>query len=417
MTIEHIYLQNYEHFQLSVYQVEDIDLVPLQYYSEYTWLMDFSLCAAIIYAMTEVYFLISPHRIELNLSLLWCLLSIAFGLRVLLSQAWVYMRTEEGGERMLLVTFTFFFLVVAMGSLVMGDHIIELGIEKGYDNFSGNALKFLENQGVTSHGPMSFLTYRIVLSFIGMLLGGLLTFPGLRFAKLHLDTLKYSEGRLVIKFLLQVNYFLPLLGSLLYLKPLGRDLLCGKHFISARALIYDDQFDGLRFIIILLCCVLRISLMPLFLQSHLNLAFEKVEKLKKETGRIGNVELQKMVARVFFYLCVVAIQYITPVFIVLFLTFLLKTLGDYSWVSLFGETAVQFFTSSAKPGMSIPNLGNSTLGTVVQSAADITTAIGELKGIFTPVWYRGILSYLLWWVQTVWFTTTSFGVMYYQQQS
>ncbi|XP_012941495.1 transmembrane protein 161B [Aplysia californica] len=403
--------------QLDQAPVEDIDLVPLQYYSEYTWLMDFSLCALIIYVLTEIYYVVSPHRIELNLSVLWCLLAIAFCLRLLASQAWIYMRTQEGGERVLLVTFTFFYLVFAMGVLVVGENIIEFGLEEAYDNFSGNALVFLEKQGVTSHGPMSFMTYKAVLAFLGMVIGGLLTFPGLRMAKLHLDTLKYTQGRGLLQLLLQINYILPLVVALLWVKPIGRDLLCGKHFTYARAVIYEDQFEGLRFIIILVTCALRLVLMPLFLQSHLNLAHEKVENMKKESGRIGNVELQKTVARVFYYLCVVAIQYIAPVILVLFLTFLLKTLGDFSWVSLFGETAVQFFSVTPKKGMSLPNLGgeNSTMGSIIQSASEFTSTLGEMRGIFTPVWYRGIFNYLLWWVVTVWFSSTSFGVMYYSQ--
>ena len=405
--------------QLDQAPVEDIDLVPLQYYWEYTWLMDFSMAAVLVYGLTEAYFLLSPHRLEFNLSLLWCLLAIASGLRVLASQAWLYLKggAGDGGERVLLITFSFFFLVFAMAILVVGDHVIELGLDQGYVNFSANAEEFLKKQGVSSQGPMSFLTYKIVLAFTGMIIGGLLTFPGLRFAKLHLDTLKYSQGRVFVQTLVQINYFLPILVLLLWVRPLARDLLCGKHFIMARAVIFEDQFDGLRFIIILACCALRLCLMPLFLQSHLNLAHERIEKMKKETGRISNVEIQKTVARVFFYLCVVAIQYIAPVFILLFLAFLLKTTGNYSWVSLFGETAVNFFSTTPKPGMTYPNFGNGndTMATIAASAAEISTALSELREVFTPTWYRGIFQYLLWWSTTAWFTATTFGVMYYSQ--
>ncbi|KAH9504683.1 hypothetical protein Btru_062567 [Bulinus truncatus] len=404
--------------QLDQAPVEDIDLVSLQYYSEYTWLMDFSLCAFIVYVLTEVYYVISPHRIEFNLSVLWCLLAIAFCVRILASQAWLYMRTEEGGERVLLFTFTFFFLVFAMGVLVVGDNIIEFGIEEGYKNFSLNAIEFLEKQGASSHGPVSFLTFKIVLAFLGMLVGGLLTFPGLRFSRLHQDSLKYTQGRKVLQMIIQINYLLPLVVILLWLKPVGRDLLCGKTIKFGRAVFYDDQFDGFRLHILLLFCGLRLLLMPIFLQSHLNLAYEKVENMKKESGRITNIELQKMVARVFFYLCVVAIQYVAPILLVIFLTFLLKTLGGLSWASLFGETAVEFFTADPKPKMRFPTLdADSTVGSIMESAAQLSGALGDIKGIFTPVWYRGIITYFLWWVVTVWFTSSSLGVMYYSQAS
>ncbi|CAL1534128.1 unnamed protein product, partial [Lymnaea stagnalis] len=405
--------------QLDQAQVEDIDLVSLQYYSDYTWLMDFSFCALVVYILTEIYYIVSPHRIELNLSVLWCLLAIAFCIRLLAAQAWVYMRTEEGGERVLLFTFTFFFLVFAMGVLVVGDNIIEFGIEEGYKNFSLNALAFLEKQGMTSHGPLSFLTFKSALAILGMLVGSLLTFPGLRMAKLHQDTLKYTQGRRLLQMLVQINYLLPLVILMLWVKPVGRDLLCGKTIKFGKAVFYEDQFDGFRLHLVLIMCGLRLLLMPMFLQTHLNLAHEKIENIKKESGRISNIDLQKTVARVFFYLCVVAIQYVAPILLILFLTFLLKTLGGMSWASLYGETAVEFFSTGPKPGMTFPHLHveNSAMGSIMESAAHLTGALGDIKGIFTPVWYRGIITYFLWWVITVWFSSTSLGVMYYSQSS
>ena len=405
--------------QLDQAQVEDVDLVPLQYYSDYTWLMDFSISAVIVYVLTEIYYILAPHRVEFNVSILWCLLALAFCVRVLASQAWVYMRTEEGGERVLLITFTFFFLVFAMGVLVTGDHMIEFGLEEGYRNFSDGASQFLQKQGIASQGPVSFMTFKAFLVFFGTVTASLLTFPGIRMAKLHLDTLKYTQGRKILQLLLQVNYLLPLFIVLMWVRPLGRNLFCGRGFGSARPLLYEDQFDGFRLLLILVMCMLRLVLMPLFMQSHLNLAFEKVEKMKKESGRISNIELQRMVARVFFYLCVVAIQYITPALIILFLTFLLKTLSSLSWVGLFGEIAVKFFIPGPKPETSYPNLsdaaGNGTLASVMGSASELTVALGDLRGIFTPVWYKGVLSYCVWWVMTVWFSSASLGVMYYSQ--
>lgn len=80
-------------------QVEAIDLLPLQFYTEYQWLTDFSLCAVVVYVLTEAYYVVSQHHIEFNASVLWCLLTIAFCMKVLVSQAAIYMRTEEGGEK------------------------------------------------------------------------------------------------------------------------------------------------------------------------------------------------------------------------------------------------------------------------------------------------------------------------------
>lgn len=404
--------------QLDQAVVEDIDLLSLQYYSDYIWLVDFSFSTIFVYVCTEIYYVFAQHRIEINLSLLWCLMAIVFCVRILMSQAWLYMQTQEGGERILLVTFTFFFLVFAMGVLVVGDGIIEFGIEEGYRNFSGNALEFLDKQGTKNYGPMSFMTFKGILAFCGMLIGGLLTFPGLRMAKLHLDTLKYNQGRKIVQILLQANYLLPLTLIVLWIKPAGRDILCGKSFAQRRVVLYEDQFEGLRLLLILATCFIKILLMPLFLQSHLNLAHERIESMKKETGRISNIELQKIVARVFYYLCVVSIQYIAPVFIIIFLTFMLKTLSGGSWASLFGEVAVNYFSDTSKVPSKYTPLAineNSTVAAFLQSTSDLTMALGDVKGIFSPVWYKGIFTYFMWWVTTAWFSSTSLGVIYYSQ--
>lgn len=275
--------------QLDQAPVEDIDLVSLQYYmySDYAWIVDFSFSAIIVYTLTEMYYKVAPHRVEFNISILWCLLALMFCLRVLAAQTWVYIRTDDGGERVLLVTFTFAFLVFAMGVLVT-DHIIEFGLEEGYKNFSEGEIVFLENQGIESSGPVSYLTFKVFLVILSVVIGALLTFPGIRMAKLHLDTLKYSQGQRLMQLMLQINYLLPLSVILMWVKPVGRNLFCGKGFGTARAIMYEDQFDGFRLILIVVMCILRLVFMPMFLQSHLNLAHEKIEKMKKESGRISN---------------------------------------------------------------------------------------------------------------------------------
>ena len=50
----------------------------------------------------------------------------------------------------------------------------------------------------------------------------------------------------------------------------------------------------------------RFIMMPNYLQSYLNLAYQKMEEMKLEAGKISNIDLQKSLSRVFYYLCVVS---------------------------------------------------------------------------------------------------------------
>lgn len=58
------------------------DVVNLRYYTEYQWLVDFSLYASIVYVISEIYHFFIPLKEEVNLSMMWCLLVIFFALLV-----------------------------------------------------------------------------------------------------------------------------------------------------------------------------------------------------------------------------------------------------------------------------------------------------------------------------------------------
>ncbi|XP_046565397.1 transmembrane protein 161B-like [Haliotis rubra] len=402
--------------QLEMTRVEPVDLVPLHFYPEFQWLLDFSVCACIVYILTEIYYALSMHHIEFNASILWCLLAIGFCLRTLLSQTALYFRTEEGGERILCITFGFFYLVLGMGVLVVGDDILEFGLEEGYRNFSGNAEQFLKQQGVESTGPVSLLTFKIVLAITCSILGAFLTFPGLRLAKLHSDAMKYARENYVRQTLLHFNYALPLLIVLSYIKPIARNVFCGHLWTSTGALIPDDSFDNIRLLLVVGMFVARLALFSTFMQSHLNLAHLKLQLMKREAGKISNVDLQKMITRVFYYLCVVALQYITPVILILFMSFLLKTLGDYSWTTVLGEKVTTLWSQKNQGNrLMVASTKVNETDSILDTAAHFTYTIGNLRTIFTPVWYRGLLSFLMWWMCTVWFTSTSLGMLYYSQ--
>lgn len=66
-----------------------------------------------------------------------------------------------------------------------------------------------------------------------------------------------------------------------------------------------DQFETLRLYLVIAVVLFRIAIMPRYLQSYLNMAYTKLEELKQEAGKVTNIDLQKLIARVFYYLCVV----------------------------------------------------------------------------------------------------------------
>ncbi|KAE8635831.1 hypothetical protein XENTR_v10002755 [Xenopus tropicalis] len=331
--------------------------------------------------------------------------------KVLFSLTTHYFKVEDGGERSVCVTFGFFFFVKAMAILIVTENYLEFGLETGFSNFSESAVQFLEKQGLESQGPVSKLTFKLFLAMLCSLIGAFLTFPGLRVAQMHLDALNQTTEKLT-QFFLHINFLAPLLMVLLWVKPITKDYILnpplGKESVP---LMTEDSFDTIRLWVIIVLCVLRLAMMRYHLQAYLNLAQKCVNQMKKEAGRISTMELQKMVARVFYYLCVIALQYMAPLVMLLHTTFLLKTLGNHSWgIYTDSDSAVGATQANNQPFSELPCPNEKMKETVTQ----ITMALGGLKNIFTPLLLRGLLSFLTWWIAACLFSTSLFGLFYHQ---
>lgn len=50
----------------------------LHYFPEYQWLVDFTVAATVVYVVTEAYYSIMKPSQEMNISIVWCLLVLAF---------------------------------------------------------------------------------------------------------------------------------------------------------------------------------------------------------------------------------------------------------------------------------------------------------------------------------------------------
>jgi hypothetical protein len=63
----------------------------------------------------------------------------------------------------------------------------------------------------------------------------------------------------------------------------------------AAPVMAEHAFETMRLILIVVAVLLRLALMPTYLQAYLNMAYHRIEEQKREAGRITNTELQKKV--------------------------------------------------------------------------------------------------------------------------
>ncbi|XP_024222295.1 transmembrane protein 161B isoform X1 [Bombus impatiens] len=404
-------------------KITTLDVVHLKYYTECQWLLDFSIYATAVYIMTELYlFAISqiynylyPIKDEINLSMLWCSLVLGFAFKVLLS-LWVqYFKGEESiGERSTCIVTGFAYLLIAMMVLIVDENNLEIGLDKAYASFNHSASLFLDNQGLSSTGPASKIVVKFFLALWCGLLGSLFTFPGLRVSRMHWDALRYYKDQKLLLLIANISYASPLLLVSLWIKPVSRDYLTVRIFSGMNGpLMTTSAFESMRLIAIIVAVLLKFVLMPMYLQSYLNLAMQRLENQKKEAGRITNVDLQKKIAAVFYYLCVVALQFIVPMIICLFFTFMYKTLGGYTWEGILKGPSLEECPAD-EPPKSLSNIINAhdNEKTVAQTAQDFQLALSSLKQIFTVDVYRGLLGLATWWSCFALFATTAMGMFY-----
>lgn len=406
--------------------IKPTDLPILRFYPEFEWLLNFSLCTVVVYALTELYINFVIPKNELNLSMIWVLLSVCFCIHNLFSMVKLYFQTDDGGEMAIVIVFGFSFFVLAMIVLILDENLLELGLEAAYTNFSSNAQQFLQNQGIEDAPFMSKMTFKMILALIGSLFGAFLAWPGIRLAKMHRDAIRYRQDSPMTRLLIHFNLFSPLLIVVLWIKPAVRDVLVeGRLLRNKGSLMTDATFETLRVYIVLIICFLRFCLMRQYLQSYLNLAFQRSQELRKEAGKILNTEYQKIIARVYYYMVVVALQYMIPVLLLFFVTCLYKTLGNLNW-GVYGANAdavIETNTTSVDTSL-LEDIDSETVTAlpplpvqndpVSEKVSQLSAAVSSLTSVFGPVFMRGVFSFATWWMSFVMFVTSGFGVVYYE---
>ncbi|XP_077834621.1 transmembrane protein 161A isoform X6 [Macaca mulatta] len=345
-------------FQLETCPLTTVDALVLHFFLEYQWFVDFAVYSGGVYLFTEAYYYVLGPAKETNIAVFWCLLTVAFSIKMFLTVTRLYFSAEEGGERSVCLTFAFLFLLLAMLVQVVREDTLELGLEPGLASMTQNLEPLLKKQ--------------------------------------DWDWV----------FLLHTSFLSPLFILWLWTKPIARDFLHQPPFGERPfSLLSDSAFDSGRLWLLVVLCLLRLAVTRPHLQAYLCLAKARVEQLRREAGRIEAREIQRRVVRVYCYVTVVSLQYLTPLILTLNCTLLLKTLGGYSWG--LGPAPLLSPNPSSASAASI-GFGEDE---VQQTAARIAGALG---GLLTPLFLRGILAYLIWWTAACQLLCSLFGLYFHQ---
>ncbi|XP_064252644.1 LOW QUALITY PROTEIN: transmembrane protein 161A [Passer domesticus] len=394
--------------QLDTSPITAVDALVLRYFLEYQWFVDFSVYAGAVYVFSEGYSCLASPAREGNLGVLWCLLTVLFCVKVFLTVMRHYFRSEEGGERSVCLTAAFLFLLLAMLALLVREDFLEFGLEAGLAGVSSNLEPILKPRGWEWTLPLARLAFKLGLVALGSLLGACLTFPGLRLAQTHLDALSMAAGKPLTRALLHVGFVAPVLVVLLWVRPLSRDFLLrpplGKQTVQ---ILSDASFDTLRLWAVVALSLLRLLGTRHHLQAYLGLAERWVRRMRRQAGRIPARDIQRQISRIYCYVSVVSLQYLGPVILTLHCTLLLKTLGHLSWGLYPASPAV----SPAAPVAPPRPEGGRGPGRAGGGAGDLG---GSWAASSPPPFFRGLFSFLTWWVAACQVVTSLFGLYFHQ---
>uniref|UniRef100_A0A8R1HLC3 Uncharacterized protein n=1 Tax=Caenorhabditis japonica TaxID=281687 RepID=A0A8R1HLC3_CAEJA len=317
-------------FQLRLTAVDVRDLVQFEMYTSLHWLC---LCIPVcltVYSLSEVYNYVIPENRDFNISIIFMLVIIMFVLQVLTAlSSYLVSNVDERGFMLSIGAIYFLFSII----FAMNAHkIFDVQMLEAYDKLSTNIAEFVEQAGVFDNStsirdyrPTNPLMMYISLSIFFSLLSAMLVFPNFRCAIMYLKALE-MDGR-IRKSLDHVSFLLPAFILAFYSRPVVHQLVDGH-----RKLLTLDQLDILRIYLIIVWVFTKFLTRVTHLQSHLNLAYDKVAEMQSEAGKVKNYQIQAMIYRYYRYLCCAALQYFGPAILALLFSLLLKSTGNLSWL-------------------------------------------------------------------------------------
>lgn len=440
------------------------ELMYLKHSDDLMGFVDISCTALIIYIVTEAYVIFVQAKDEVNLSVVWCAMALVYGCVTLGTIAYNYLFSDEGVLLYMCAGFSF---VLSLLVQLADTKFLDFQLKAAYQSVATHSIQLLHthlNQtNTTSYAGFdqqyflsqlkiyssSDILFTCFIALASSFIGALLFFPSFRLARLHFLCLKHSEESRLMRATYYINFLMPLLVALCWLKTSSsldfglannatlnatEDSVANSasQFIAAvtdssqpstqNTTYTAKQFvenlmlaHNLKIYLALALFILRISLYRYYAQSYLNAALDLASDLRTSATRITNTRFMNTISSIYKYYGVVSCQYIVPLFCVLFLSLLLKTLGDLSWCgnSIMCNEFVQS-TAAYVATYKSERVSPSLLRQFESNHFNLTLSHNALKEVFSPFVLRSFIGYLTFWTAGIWFTISCVGLIYYQ---
>ncbi|CAB3410686.1 unnamed protein product [Caenorhabditis bovis] len=317
--------------QLHRAPVDVRDLVQFELYTSLHWICLCVPICFIVYAISETYNYISPQNTDFNVTIILLLVFVGFILQILMSlSSYLVLNVDERGFMLSIGALYFLFsFIFAMSA----QRVFDIQMLEAYDTLGKNIAEFVKSADILGNGSTSIADYRpdnplflyISLSVFFSMLSAMFLFPNFRCAIMYLKAIE-NEGP-TYRTLSHVTFLIPAVVLALFLKPVTHQIVDGP-----RKFLTYSQLNILRIYLVIVWLMFKFFTRIPHLQAHLNLSYDKVMDLQKESGKVKNYALQSMILRYYRYICCAAIQYFGPALLAVFFALILKTTGGLSWL-------------------------------------------------------------------------------------
>ena len=439
---------------LQIHQTNRNDVAFLPYFNDFTWLIDFSIMAVLCFVGVEIYFQLGFSKDSvLHMGLIWIGVVLVLLMKTLFTMIKSYAGSNSG-EFSVVLTLTSLALVISMICLIM-DRYLDFGLNESFKSFDIHLQAFYRDTvDITNKDYQNRTASRMLfngyLAIISTALAGLLSFPGLKAAQKFALLYKRKEGSasdgLIDQLISCFNFSMPFIVSILYLKPVKRfyhdrdyftlkndtEMRMGNFYDNlspADKKIADDRFNLMRVTVILVFCFIRMLTFSRYMQAFLTTPQKELTELRKEVGFTKATKIQEEIRKVNLATCITAIQYIAPTLMVFFLTLSLIGLGDIRIIDSFdGKMNTTFGrliarendqSSAAMKFGALWTKMTATLGldddisTGINMVSSQKYKLSSLLKIFNPVFFQGVMNYLLWFVNFYLGLTSLLGLNFY----
>ncbi|GMT28364.1 hypothetical protein PFISCL1PPCAC_19661, partial [Pristionchus fissidentatus] len=311
-------------------RVEELEKFPL--YSSIHWICLFVPAALFVFVLSDLFLLWNPTSSDMNTSFIWLIVGLAFCLQILARLTALLLSGED--EKSLLFSLSILIFFALFVFTVFVDRIFDISLLDAYTHLRTVAAE-MANEEVAIKPESPLLLY-ISLVVLYTTIGCSLIFPSLRFATMFQGA--YANADPFGKVVLPSVVLIPLVTIVSFSHPFRLYMTEGR-----RVWMTMEQLQVLRINLCLVWCFLRLCFFRQFLQVHLDLAYDKVVALQRQSGKIRNIQLQSMIFQYYSYLCPAIAQFLIPIALVLFLSLLLKGTTGLAFV---GESSAIAETTS-----------------------------------------------------------------------